>query len=305
MNNAGNDRDRLPVLLERWRSDLASWAIPAHITAAVADSPWVLPRAVFARRADRLAAAPSGPSFERAWAALDPPGSVLDVGSGAGAASLPLLPRCTGLTAVDSQPDMLHLLAKRAEAAGLHPRLVTGTWPDAAAEAGQADVVACHHVAYNVPEIEPFIAALTAAARQLVVVEMTATHPLVSLNALWLRFHGLVRPAGPTADDLLGIVRAMGIPAHAEHWQRPGGPDYESFAELTDVTRRRLCLPPDRAAEVSRALEESGVDPGHPVDLGTSGREVVTIWWARQTLGNDLPRNDRSGNDLDAGPSSR
>jgi SAM-dependent methyltransferase len=280
MNNAGNDRDRLPVLLKRWRSDLAAWAIPEHLTASVADSPWVLPRAVFARRADRLAAAPSGPSFERAWAALDPPGSVLDIGSGAGAASLPLLPRCTGLTAVDSQPDMLGLLARRAEAAGLQPRLVTGTWPDAAAEAGQADVVTCHHVSYNVPEIEPFIAALSAAACRLVVLEMTATHPLVSLNPLWLRFHGLTRPAGPTADDLLGILDAMGIPALAERWQRPGGRDYENFAELTDVTRRRLCLPPERAGEVSRALEESGVDPKQPVDLGTSGREVVTIWWA-------------------------
>ena len=280
MTDSGNDRDPIPVLLQRWRSELASWAIPAHITAAVADSPWVLPRAVFARRADRLAAAPAGPSFERAWAALDPPGSVLDVGSGAGAASLPLLPRCTGLTAVDSQPGMLDLLARRAEAAGLHPRLVTGTWPDAAAEAGSADIVTCHHVSYNVPEIEPFVAALTAAARRIVVVEMTATHPLISLNPLWLRFHGLVRPAGPTADDFVAIVQAMGIPALAERWHRPGGPDYESFAELTDVTRRRLCLPPERAAEVGRALEESGVDPAQPVDLGTSGREVVTVWWA-------------------------
>jgi len=279
MNNGGNDRDRLPHLLQRWRSDLAAWAIPEHITSAVTESPWVLSRSLFARRADRLATAPSGPSFQRAWAALDPPGSVLDVGCGAGAASLPLLPRCTALTAVDSQPDMLDLLAQRAEAAGLRPRLVTGTWPAASAEAGQADVVTCHHVSYNVPEIEPFVAALAAAARRVVVVEMTAAHPLVSLNSLWLRFHGLIRPTGPTADDLLAILHAMSIPAKAERWQRPGGPDYESFAELTEITRRRLCLPPERAEEVSRALTDSGVDPGQPADPGPPGREVVTIWW--------------------------
>ncbi len=265
--------------LQRWRSDLAAWAIPEYITAAVTESPWVLPRAVFARRADRLAAAPSGPSFERAWAALDPPGSVLDIGSGAGAASLPLLPRCTELTGVDSAPGMLDLLGRRASAAGISPRLVLGTWPDVAAEAGQADVVACHHVVYNVPEIEPFVAALTAAARRRVVVETTATHPLVSLNRFWLRFHGLTRPTGPTADDFLAILLAMGMPARAEHWQRPGGRDYESFAELAEVTRRRLCLRPERTDEVSRALQESGVDPERPQDLGTSGRDVVTIWW--------------------------
>src|SRR5215469_15261701 len=173
----------------------------------------VLPRNVFARRADRLAAAPSGPSFERAWAALDPPGNVLDIGAGAGAASLPLLPRCTGLIAVDSEPDMLDLLAQRAATAGATARLITGTWPAVAAEAGKADVVTCHHVAYNVAEIEPFLAALTAAARRVVVLEMTEMHPLASLNSLWLRFHGLVRPSGPSADDLLAILAGMGVGA--------------------------------------------------------------------------------------------
>ena len=76
-------------------------------------------------------------------------------------------------------------------------------------------------------------------------------------------------------------VSHLRIPSfgHRWRWQRPGGRDYESFAELTDITRRRLCLPPERAGEVSRALTEAGVDPKRPADLGTSGREVSTIWW--------------------------
>jgi len=275
----GATDDELPALLERWQTGLAAWAIPERITAAVRESPWVLPRSVFARRADRVAAAPSGPSFERAWAALDPPGSVLDVGSGAGAACLPLLPRCTELTAVDTEPDMLDLLADRAAAAGVQPRLVVGRWPDVADEAGTADVVTCHHVTYNVADIQPFLAALTAAARRIVVVEMTATHPLVTLNPLWLRFHGLVRPDEPTADDLLAILAAMGVSADSQRWQRPGGRDYGTFAEMTDVTRRRLCLPPERADEVAEALTDLGVDPERPADLGSSGRDVITISW--------------------------
>jgi SAM-dependent methyltransferase len=269
----------LPTLLERWRSDLAAWAIPEHITAAVTESPWVLPRTVFARRADRFAAAPSGPSFEQAWAALDPAGSVLDVGSGAGAACLPLLTRCTALTAVDTEPDMLGLLAERAATSGLRPRLIPGRWPDAAVEAGTADVVTCHHVTYNAPGIEPFLASLTAAAHRTVVLEMTAQHPLVSLNALWLRFHGLVRPSGPAADDLLAILAAMGVSASSHRWGRPGGRDYASHDELTDVTRRRLCLPPERAGEVSEALLDLGIERDRPVDLGSADRDVVTIWW--------------------------
>jgi SAM-dependent methyltransferase len=273
-----NGAASLPALLDAWQSDLAAWAIPERITAAVPDSPWVLPRQVFARRADQVAAVPSGPSFAHAWAALDPPGSVLDVGCGAGAACLPLLPRCTELTAVDSEPDMLTLLERRALAAGVQPRLLAGRWQDMAA-AGPADVVTCHHVVYNVPDVRPFLGALTAAARRIVVLEMTAKHPLASLNPYWLRFHGLIRPQRPSADDLLAILAAMGIDAGCERWQRPGGSDYHSFNELVDVTRRRLCLPCERADEVAGALIESGIDPDHPVDLGSSGRLVVTIWW--------------------------
>jgi hypothetical protein len=285
MHRDGNGQPPALDLLDRWQSDLASWAIPEHITAAVDESPWVLPRQVFARRADRVTAAPSGPSYERAKAALDPAGSLLDVGSGAGAASLPLLPWCAALTAVDTDAGMLSLLGERAAAAGVQPRLVHGPWPDVAAEAGRADVVTCHHVVYNAARIEPFLTALTAAARRAVVLEMTATHPLVSLNDLWLKFHGLRRPDGPTADDLLAILAALGFEAAHERWRRPGGADYASFAELTDVTRRRLCLPPERSDEVASALVESGVDPQRPVDLGSSGREVVTIWWAGRAEG--------------------
>ncbi|MGD0683754.1 MAG: class I SAM-dependent methyltransferase [Streptosporangiaceae bacterium] len=270
----------LTEMARRWHADLDAWAIPGHITAAVSESPWVLPRQVFARRADRLAGAPAGPSFERAWAALDPPGSVLDIGSGAGAACLPLLPRASALTAVDADPGMLELLARRAAALGTEACRLAGNWPDIAARTPPADLVTCHHVVYNVPEPVPFLAELTAHARRRVVVETAAVHPLTALNPFWLKFHGLRRPESPTAADLLEILAAMGLEPRSERWSRPGGPDYASFGELVDVTRRRLCLPPERAGEVGDALAGAGIDPGRPADLGSSGREVVTIWWA-------------------------
>jgi SAM-dependent methyltransferase len=292
VSGRGAPRAGLGELLDRWRDDLAGWAIPEEIISAAPESPWVLPRQVFARRADRLAAAPSGPSWQRAWGALDPPGSVLDVGAGAGAACLPLLPRTTALTAVDTDDEMLAMLGERAERAGALAgklRLIRGSWPAAAPGAAPADVVTCYNVVYNVPDILPFTAALTASARRLVVTEMTAEHPLVSMNDLWLRFHGLRRPAGPTAGDLLRILAAMGISAGHERWLRPGGADYASFAELADVTRRRLCLPPERADDVAAALLDAGADPERPADIATSRRDVVTIWWAGSAGGPDEP----------------
>ena len=278
---AGQDADTgLTELLARWRADLESWAIPDRILAAAPESPWVLPGQVFARRADRLSAEPAGPSFERAWDALDPPGSVLDVGSGPGAACLPLLPRTTALTAVDADERMLALLAERTSARGIPARCVTGRWPQVAPQVAPADVVTCHHVLFNAPDLGPFLAALTDHARRQVVVETAALHPLTSLNELWLRFHGLRRPGRPTADDVLAILRAMGVTAGHQSWSRPEGADYASFEELTDVTRRRLCLPPERAGDVADALVDAGTDPEHPQDLGSSGRDVMTIWWA-------------------------
>ncbi len=174
---------------------------------------------------------------------------------------------------------MLALLAERAAARGIRARCVTGRWPQIAAEVPAADVVTSHHVVYNVPDLEPFIAELTGHARRLVVLEATVTHPLSSLNDLWLRFHGLRRPDRPTGKGLLEILRAMGLDIGYQQWRRPDGPEYASFGELVDVTRRRLCLPPERAGDVADALIEAGADPDHPTDLGSSGRDVLTIWW--------------------------
>ena len=269
----------LTELLSTWRGDLSAWAIPERITSAVAESPWVLPRQVFARRADRVTGAPGGASYERAWEALAPSGTVLDVGSGAGAACLPLAPRATTVTAVDSDERMLAMLAERADGIGLGLRPVAGQWPAVAPQVPPADVVTCHHVIYNVPDVEPFLAALTSHARRRVVVEITTVHPLTALSPLWLRFHGLTRPTGPTAADLLAILSEMGLKARHTEWSRPAEADYASFPELVDVTRRRLCLPPERAGEVEAALLDMGIVRERPGDLGSSGRDVVTIWW--------------------------
>jgi SAM-dependent methyltransferase len=285
---------KLAALLDRWRDELATWAIPEHITVAVTESPWVLPTQVFARRADQLSAKPVGASFEQAWAALDPPGSVLDIGSGAGAASLPLAARATELTAVDSSQRMLDLLGERAGARSLPVRCVNGTWPQAAQDEQlpPSDVVTCHHVLYNVPDLQPFLVAMTEHARRLVVVEITLTHPLTSLNELWYQFHGLRRPTGPTAADMLAILAAMGVDYESRQWRRPGGPDYPNMTELVDVTRRRLCLPPDRASEVAAALVTAGVNPDQPADLGSCRSDVLTISWGGSAFGHG-PANSK------------
>ena len=263
--------------VRRWAEDLAAWALPERITAAVADSPWATPVDVFARRADRAIAAPEGASWRRAAEALGESGSIMDVGAGAGAASLAHAANLEHLTAVDTDPSILDALVERAAALGLPVSTVVGRWPDVAAETSVADVVVCHHVFYNVAPLDAFARALTDHAGRRVVVELTAAHPVRVLNPLWKRLHDLDRPTGPTADDAVAVLREAGLDPRQERWRRGPRPPYPSFDDLVATTRRRLCLPVERSDELAEALVDMGVDPAEPRDL--SADEVVTLWW--------------------------
>lgn len=267
--------------LRDWAAWLDDWAVPPAILASVDESPWVLPREVFSRRADRQIAEPTGPTHFEAVAALARPGTVLDVGSGAGATSLALIGRAsvTAITAVDNDDELLAAFAERAGRLGVAARPVHGWWPDVAVDIEPADVAVCGHVLYNIRDLAPFVAALTANARRRVVVELTERHPLTTLNPLWERFHGISRPTRPTADDAVAALAEAGFHPLVTRWSRPAESDYGDFAELVETTRRRLCLPAAAAPEVEVALREVGHDPAVPPDLGSSGRQLMTLTW--------------------------
>ena len=261
-----------------WTAALAAWAIPPDILAAAPESPWGFPTAVFEQKADALLTVET-PSIRHAREALPAGGSVLDVGCGAGAGSLPLASTAGHLIGVDPLPAMLHAFRTRAEALGVAVTTIEGAWPDAADRTPSADVVVCHHVAYNVQDLAPFLRRLTDHARQRVVLELTAQHPMAALNDLWLQFHGLVRPTTPTADDAVALLRELGLSSEREDWLAPNltwrGPTARQ--DLVAWVRRRVCLPADRDAEIEAALAPRIVE-----DQDTAGlppRPIVTLWW--------------------------
>jgi SAM-dependent methyltransferase len=264
---------------ERWRDALGRWAIPEEILAAAPESPWGFPVELFASRAE-AAADPSReptPTVRRALEALPPGGSVLDVGSGAGAASIPLARQAGRIVAVDTSEEMLAAFGERARAAGVAFEAIQGRWPDAAGDAPVADVVVCSHVFYNAPDLDAFVRALTDHARRRVVVELTPQHPAADMNPLWLRFHGLERPTGPTADDAVDVVReTVGVEPGREDRTAPAGGSLPREAMVAWI-RRRLCLTADRDPEVEAAIADSLVDRDGSVTFGPRG--VVTLWW--------------------------
>jgi SAM-dependent methyltransferase len=268
VNSAGIPRPDVDDLAARWAADLASWAIPEEILSQATETPWVHPVAMFTVD-DEIA---DSISHRLAREALPNEGSVLDVGSGGGRASMALVPPASMLVGVDHQQEMLEAFADASLRRGARSHLILGDWPTVADDAPECDVVVCHHVAYNMADIRPFLVALDSHARRRVVLELPSHHPLTHLNPLWKQFWDLDRPTRPTSDDLLAIARGLGFDAHMEVWhddtwgRRVALPD----ADRIRFARIRLCLTQDRDAEVAAALiAQNDAEP----------REVATIWW--------------------------
>lgn len=244
----------------RWAELQRGRGLPPEILAAAPADPW--------RHDARDFAAPAAPadtpSRRAALAFLGDGGSVVDVGCGAGDAALALAAAASHLTGVDRQQDMLDAFAADAAARGVPHRAVLGGWPEVASAAGSADVVVCHHVLHNVVDLPPFLAALTAAARRGVVVEMLTEHPMAWLDPLFARFHDLRRPPPATTDDAVAVLRELGTEPDVAIWERARTPPHDP-AWVT----RRLCLGADRVPEVAEAL----------ADLPPRTKRAATLSW--------------------------
>jgi len=259
-------------LAAKWRERLQSWAIPEKILAKAPVDPWCYPLARFAGRTDRALAEPDdGPTMTRLAQALPEGGTVLDIGSGPGASSLPLHERIGHLYAVDTSAEMLEDLAARAEKLKVPVTTVHGRWPDVAGQVPEVDVTICAHVVYNVPDLPDFLRAMDGSAGRRVVLELPHRHPMSWMAPLWRHFHGVDRPVRPIAEDCVAVAAAMGYAVRVEEREAPLE-RFDSLEELAASACHRLCLDPSLADEVGRTALELGMWP-LPRD------RWVTIWW--------------------------
>ena len=255
-------------LAAKWSTDLASWAIPDEILSRVTTPPWVHPVEMFTVEET----IPDSISHQVARSVVPAGGTVLDVGSGGGRAAFALVPPAGTVIAVDHQQGMLDEFAKAAAQREVRHEEFLGDWPAVAGEVPKANVVVCHHVAFNVADIVPFMQALNMHAKTRVVLEIPFQHPQTHLNPLWKKFWNVDRPTQPTAEDLCAIARAMGFDARMEIWLEAtlGKSVALPKEERIKFARIRLCLSEDRDAEVASALIQQGDD---------QPRRVATIWW--------------------------
>jgi SAM-dependent methyltransferase len=250
---------------QRWRDELAAWAIDPEILARAPQSPWqVVPEAF---RVDEQK--PAGtPSRQRAIEALPPRGTVLDVGCGGGRAGLALVPPAALLVGVDESAQMLEAFRRAAHERGVAHEVIEGCWPLIERAAPVVDVAIAHHVAYNVADLAAFALAMSAHARRRVVLELTDQHPLVRLGPLWQHFHGQSRPAGPSATLAREVLAEAGLPVRMERFTAPAR--QIDPAILARLARIRLCLGPEREPEVAQLLSTTGA---------MAPRHLVTLFW--------------------------
>ncbi len=252
---------------QKWADDLGAWAIPAEIRAQAPADPWIHPVAQFQAPDGPI---PNSPAHAAARSALPEGGAVLDVGCGGGRAAMALVPPAGHLIGVDRSAEMLAAFAASAKDRSVGHTEVLGDWPEAANRTPIADVVVCHHVAYNVPDLPAFVRALTAHARNRVVLELPPLHPLTWMNPLWKQFWNLDRPTSPTAQDAARLIHECGYEVQVEefddvHERIPLDPLAQAQAACV-----RLCLPLDRADDVAAAVAAA--------DKGTA-RRLTTLWW--------------------------
>ena len=251
--------------VDKWREDLALWAIPKEILDSAETKPWIHPPAVFQIPKE----IPDSPSHQRALEALPDGGTILDIGCGGGIGAFGSTPPAEHVIGVDQQQEMLDLFEGNAKDYGVSCETYLGAWPDVAEEVPLADVVTVHHVVYNVGNIKPFIEALDSHAVRRVVIELPIVHPMTPMTAGWKHFWNISRPTQPTAEDFMNVLKELKIDAKIQYFNGPILLD-KVIAEFEKPLRIRLCLPESRNEEVKAFYSEN--------PLPTT-RDLAVIWW--------------------------
>jgi SAM-dependent methyltransferase len=250
---------------KKWKEDLEQWSIPQDIIDQAPESPWIHPPVLF-QIPEQIELTPS---HQKAFEALPVDGSILDIGCGGGVAAFAMGSKAGKVIGVDHQPEMLEMFTQNAKERHIESVVHDGFWPAIANDVEVADVVVSHHVVYNVPEIVPFIAALNTHARKRVVIEMPQQHPRASSNPAWKYFWNLDRPTAPTPQDLVNVLKELGINAHLTLWNGKL-PVEQNTDDAVRFMRIRMCLPATRDTDVRIFMEKNP-----PAEI----RPLATIWW--------------------------
>ena len=214
----------------------------------------------------------------------------LDIGAGAGRYALPLARALASsggrVVAVDPSRGMLDALDETAREHDItNIRVVEGRWPDAATDAGTADVSLIAHVSYDIAAIGPFLAAMESAARRVCVAVLMERQPSSIADACWPATWSEARIALPALPEFVELLRAHGRRPLVRMLERAPR-RFASRDELAGFLRRQLWVregsPADRrfldALDTLVEVDEDG-------RVGLVGQRSLPVgvvtWWPR------------------------
>lgn len=194
---------------------------------------------------------------------IRPEDTVIDVGGGAGRVSLPMALHCTEVINLDPSSGMRDQFDASAKEAGIsNARCLDGEWPAGAAGLS-ADVVMLANVTYFVRDIVPFVEALNAVARRLVIIAAWSVPPPNHHASLFELLHGAPQALAPTHRELLPVLWDMGL--------------LPDVRVLPDPFRGGRMRPPTREDAVRFAVE-SGAATGVPTAEAVVRRHFDTFF---------------------------
>lgn len=211
---------------------------------------------------------------------------VIDVGAGGGRFAVPLARRVRELVAVEPSASMRNVLTEAADDHGLQNiEIVASTWEEA--EVAPADLVFAAHVTYSVPRIEPFVRKMNRLATQRVAI-ITFSDPAQHVFApFWEQVYGEERLRLPVRDELLAVLRELGIDPQIEALQ-PRLPDTLGTPEQAiDMVRSRLFIgtgTPEEARMLDAMQVLTEVRDGQVWVRDATPNEVSVLSWKPDRL---------------------
>jgi hypothetical protein len=152
------------------------------------------------------------PFLEKLASFLRPDDVLVDIGGGAGRNSLPMASLCREVINVEPSPGMLAEFRTSADEAGItNARSIQSGWMES--DGIEGDVLLAAHVAYFVPEIQPFIEKLERAARRRVIIDELTIPPPNQSAGFFRLVYGEDELFVPGPDELLPVLEELGIRA--------------------------------------------------------------------------------------------
>ena len=80
--------------------------------------------------------------------------------------------------------------------------------------------------------------------------------------------------------DAAAAISELGYPVrHEIEVRRPRSSGFERREDAVSLVRRRLCLPPERDAEIADVLGDRLVEHDGLWSAGPPDQAVATLWW--------------------------